>query len=540
MIERKNIYLLCIVILLSSFSIYFSHQFYFEDSHITLRYAQRLIEGKGLTWNDGERVEGFSNFFWLLQNALLGYVGFDLESSSRYLGIAYYIAILAVLILVKLPAVLLIPVITLPSLNMYAMSGMETVSFCFWLLAGTALLNKALERRIHEARIDNQPSNQASKKLFVISGLLFTAGALTRPEGVLVGILVLIYLFNKKQTTSALRFAIGFVPPILAYQVFRMLYFHDILPNTYYAKSANISKLILLKSAFFYLAKWSVEWIPIAVLILLVLRRISIKKVILPITISLPVVMAYFLGGGDHMKGIRFLLPAIIVVAYGAGHSLKGRKLSLEKGVTGLTVFVVLVHIFLATVHWTLPIFPMTFGLKPRSSAAAHGEIVGKFLDDNLPARTLLASNDAGTITYYGASLNFIDMLGLNDKIIAKRKIMAFKTSYQKKPGHFKGDGDYVLSRKPDVIFLGLTYGSLGDDKMNLFLSDYEIIQNKGFRENYTPYKIEIPLSEEQREWHEVKRHLENGRYYIFGWLRNDSRNVESLRRIGTVVISKS
>ena len=36
-----------------------------DDALITLRYAERLLDGHGLTWNDGERVEGYSNLLWL-------------------------------------------------------------------------------------------------------------------------------------------------------------------------------------------------------------------------------------------------------------------------------------------------------------------------------------------------------------------------------------------------------------------------------------------------------------------------------------------
>src|SRR5262245_30143072 len=31
-----------------------------DDGFISLRFARRLAEGRGLTWNDGERVEGYS------------------------------------------------------------------------------------------------------------------------------------------------------------------------------------------------------------------------------------------------------------------------------------------------------------------------------------------------------------------------------------------------------------------------------------------------------------------------------------------------
>lgn len=32
-----------------------------DDAFISLRYAERLAAGNGLTWTDGERVEGYTN-----------------------------------------------------------------------------------------------------------------------------------------------------------------------------------------------------------------------------------------------------------------------------------------------------------------------------------------------------------------------------------------------------------------------------------------------------------------------------------------------
>ena len=57
-----------------------------DDAFISLRYAQRLLEGRGLTWNDGERVDGYSNLLWILSTALLGSLRVDLVVAARFLG----------------------------------------------------------------------------------------------------------------------------------------------------------------------------------------------------------------------------------------------------------------------------------------------------------------------------------------------------------------------------------------------------------------------------------------------------------------------
>jgi hypothetical protein len=46
-----------------------------DDALISLRYGDRLLGGHGLTWTDGERVEGYSNLLWVLGCAALAVIG---------------------------------------------------------------------------------------------------------------------------------------------------------------------------------------------------------------------------------------------------------------------------------------------------------------------------------------------------------------------------------------------------------------------------------------------------------------------------------
>src|SRR5438552_18050395 len=56
-----------------------------DDALISLRYAKRLLEGHGLTWTDGPRVEGYSNLLWILLAAGLGALKIDLILAVRVL-----------------------------------------------------------------------------------------------------------------------------------------------------------------------------------------------------------------------------------------------------------------------------------------------------------------------------------------------------------------------------------------------------------------------------------------------------------------------
>src|SRR5690242_18166607 len=38
----------------------------FDDAFISFRYVRNLLDGHGLVWNVGERVEGYTNFLWVM------------------------------------------------------------------------------------------------------------------------------------------------------------------------------------------------------------------------------------------------------------------------------------------------------------------------------------------------------------------------------------------------------------------------------------------------------------------------------------------
>jgi hypothetical protein len=117
------------------------------------------------------------------------------------------------------------------------------------------------------------------------------------------------------------------------------------------------------------------------------------------------------------------------------------------------------------------------------------GKVVGKYIDENFEKNSLIALNTAGTLPFYAKDFKFIDMLGLNDKVISKRRIDTITIFMQKYPGHSKGDGKYVLGRKPDYIIFG---SSEGTKDSILFLSDYEIYHSEEFKEYYEFHKVLI------------------------------------------------
>ena len=58
-----------------------------DDAFISFRYVHNLLEGHGLVFNPGERVEGYSNFLWVLELAAIWRVlGVALEDAAPWLS----------------------------------------------------------------------------------------------------------------------------------------------------------------------------------------------------------------------------------------------------------------------------------------------------------------------------------------------------------------------------------------------------------------------------------------------------------------------
>src|SRR5689334_9481238 len=66
-----------------------------DDAFISYRYAENLVRGRGLVFNPGERVEGYTNFLWVLFSAAAMRIGADSFAATRSLGVASYLAVVA-------------------------------------------------------------------------------------------------------------------------------------------------------------------------------------------------------------------------------------------------------------------------------------------------------------------------------------------------------------------------------------------------------------------------------------------------------------
>jgi len=200
-----------------------------DDAFISFRYARHLIEGHGLVYNIGERVEGYTNFLWTLFVAAAGFAGFDLPQTSVVLTLlcfALAIVLIAVLserlsggdrgVSFSLAAVAFAVNYAGSS---FGTSGLETM-FC------TLAVLFALERAVAGSHF--------------VAGVAGIAATMAHPDHALFyGGLGAALVLSGANRTAIIRYALPFVVLFVPYFAWRWSYYGYFFPNTFYAKSGG-------------------------------------------------------------------------------------------------------------------------------------------------------------------------------------------------------------------------------------------------------------------------------------------------------------
>ena len=223
---------------------YLTHVTWFltDDAFISFRYARNLLEGRGLVFNPGEYVEGYSNFLWVLELAALwGLFGLRPEQTAPWLSVACTVGTLAAMLwwITRLPG--------LPQRGLVAWMALGLVcssaTFAVWTSAG-GLETRQFTLFIVLAVVGMTLYPENRRALLGVS-LSLAAAALTRPEGPLfAGCCFGWYAVQRRVATRHWRpdrrAATALVAPFLAlaigHYLFRYGYYGEWLPNTYYAK----------------------------------------------------------------------------------------------------------------------------------------------------------------------------------------------------------------------------------------------------------------------------------------------------------------
>jgi arabinofuranosyltransferase len=476
----------------------------FDDAMISMRYGWNLAHGKGLVWNVGQRVEGYTNLLMTLMMSLatlifekryavlviqltgiffmLGTVFFTLKIfetlNHKKKDVAGYL--LFAMILLYYP------------LNFWSLMGMETGLLAFLLSAGvlcSILYSEKLE----------------AKYLWLMS-LCFGLAHLTRNESLLFALLAFLYLIStlKLGSNYVYHFLIAgglyglFVVGQLA---FRYSYYGEWVPNTYTLKLVGMALDERLRNGWGFIQPFLRETgFVIAVAVAGLILRFSRQKAYLFGLFLISVLYQIYVGGDswNYWRIMAPTMPFLFVIFVFACLEIANR-IPVKPALTGK---VLLIALSCAGLYLTDSRFVREFLLLDlpyqNNYARAHVDIalaINELTDKDATIGVFWA----GTLPYYVDRVG-IDFLGKSDKYIAN---LPPDTSGQSAgfemdsmPGHNKHDLTYSIQTLLPTYVEEFDYGA---EKLSGWGQDHYV------RVKYKNAKLYLLKDSPNVNWDKVK-----------------------------------
>ena len=429
-----------------------------DDAYISARYAEHFALGNEFSFNWGSRVEGYTNFLWVLLAGTLAKLGLPAAEGVFLLSLLAGCAGIVLLGDFFLRELNLPPwgaIVAAAGLGCltpwaaWAWSGMETCGFgVLWF---ASLWAYARGRR---------PVGWAA------SGALAALTGMVRPEGVLVVAVMALHGLVVERNRRKLLTAIGtFAALFGAYFAWRWAYFGDLLPNTYHAKVGGPSGELAMRG-WGYLWNFLVGSAPLCVGVLLaaVLRSTCRDRPVL-CTMGLGMAVHATFGvvavGGDHFAMYRFctpLLPAMVAVSWAGAADLSSRLAGPRVSASGVlaagSVCTLLLCILADQTLLSASMPGQTGGshlerFRCEVRDARTWREIGLCLGKEYGPEGSVATFAIGAIGYF-SKMTVWDMHGLIHRQIA-RKAIPTGSGYA---GHEKYDSEFILRQDPDAILL--------------------------------------------------------------------------------------
>jgi hypothetical protein len=406
-----------------------------DDAYISFRYARNLVDGHGLVFNIGERIEGYTNLLWTLILARGLQLGMDPHHVAKGLGsvsacgtlVAVYLLSRRMEPLRELPCIATWLVASSVVSSGYAVLGLEGALFSLLTCAGTLMFLREEDRG----------------RGFMWSGPVFALAGLTRPEAPLfIGILMLTLGRGIVGRRNLLRGAL-FALPLVVHLAWRYSYYGAWLPATLTAKTGDLG--LQYHAGLSYIDGYMVHagavvFFALFTAAIAIVHRRRDWLAVTAITAGLLVYLVVV--GGDWMSYFRFFQPIepFLYVMVGVGIR-RIASLADRSGWIALAMFIACVAA------------QRTHHLQKAKHKLLHEE--KRFWDNATGASSdwllrnepgMIAVGDIGRIGYE-TNYPLLDLLGLVDPVIGN-----LPGGHRKKLG--PGFADRVFDVMPEYILL--------------------------------------------------------------------------------------
>jgi arabinofuranosyltransferase len=472
-INYRTIILTAVAVILTALFIWHavSMSFTQDDAFISYRYVKNFLGGSGLVFNPGEYVEGYTNFLFIVLMILVGALGGNYIIFSKLLGVSSGVAILIISFLwlsqiakekngispIAVPLLLLAN----SAFAYWAISGLETLFFSALVLWGLYLAER--------------------KNIFF--ALVLGLATLTRPEGGLIFAAIIGYfLFTRAVSIrSLIKYIIVYSLLILPQLIFRIWYYHDILPNPFYAKTGLSTEYIIAGGG--YIIHFLKQYGFYGILLLfpiLNIRQLA-REFGLGLFVSIIFMVYIIFIGGDVLHGHRFMIPILplLYILFALSLINLSRKLFASRAILANTINAFLLIGATAATFWVARpeltnIRRQEIGLIDKMSTCA------KIINESGLKNLTVACPTIGAFGYFG-DVVVIDMLGLTDRTIAKnpRPVTGIVSTWKER----NYNAPYIMSRNPDLILFSTEIKPSAPAEKALFLSSR-------FRQGYYPIYV--------------------------------------------------
>lgn len=481
----KKITVLAFILLIPYCIIAYNH--IGEDCFISFRYAENLAAGKGLVYNEGEFVEGYSNFLWTIILSYFSLIGLNIVSVGKALSVLSYALMI------------------FPAAFFFIHPGQKKVHSSRGLVIALMFFNpmlhyhadRALETNFYALLLLCAMYYLKRRRAFV-SSMFYLAAALTRPEGFVyffAGAFLpfadayRLYVKERKNINWVKTLSIKdfFIPFIIGFGVFiswRLYVYGHLFPNTVYAKvnkwnflhNPSIGDLWLLTRSWSLLPLIAVVSF---IFLLRVKKGVREKKGVFLIGATSLLIIVYNIYIGKVMaEPLRHLVPIIpiFIILIGEAFRQLADRIKSSWKMWVIAVFIGSINFWTidnydapkSRLHIRTFQFLMKWDFIERTKWFFSPPIflnaeAGRELKKLIPHDSLAVAEQMGQMGYY-SGLRLIDCLGLMDSHIA----------------HFGYSNEYIFKRNPDYFIL---YSNKGVPYIP-FLA--ELIKDPEFKLKYT------------------------------------------------------
>jgi len=443
-----------------------------DDAYITLRYARHLAAGDGLLFNtSGVRVEGFSNFAWVVLIATLQKLAIPPVLAMKGLSIAAGLWTLLMIFRTgrslfgaEPPALLACALFGASSFHaLWATDGLETMFFA-------GLIATAVYRLVGMIQVGS--SRPFTWRDGIGPGMVLVLVCLTRPEGVLYAMLLSLCLVAGPVSgrKPALVMLVMIFITVLALTLFRLSYFGHLLPNT--AAKKLHPGLLMTRQGIKYLLLYARDTgFLFAALALVGAVAAAARRQALPLVATIGAGLFFILlAGGDFMWGYRFVahLAAPLALLAVLGLQFVERRWRLPAVATGV-LGLVCVGIMGISTFRALPSEAPLFHVGRVGTSVNFR--VADYLQGGRPSPSdWILLSEAGIIPY-GVNMQVYDYLGL---------LSPYRETYSSGAPNLRA----MFRHSPRYVLLTESLGHDGN-RAGRLPPDRAILEDPFFREHY-------------------------------------------------------